>query len=149
MFEFKKITNLTDGEIKLSIEEMVPGNLEKGFVPAYKFGIFLESSNNKVGFIDIRIGYNDGLYYGGHIGYTVYESHRGNNYAMKACSLIKNVAVNHGMHKLIITCSPDNIASRKTCEKLGLPLIEIVDLPKDNDMYLDGARKKCIYEWKL
>ena len=45
------------------------------------------------------------------------------------------------MSKLYITCNPDNIPSRKTCEKLGLILEEIVDLPEDNEMYKEGERK--------
>jgi predicted acetyltransferase len=149
MFEFKEFDKLTDGEIKLILEEKVPENILKKYVPAYKFAILLEKSNTKIGFIDIRIGYNQGLYYGGHIGYTVYEDFRGYNYAMKACKLIKKVALDHNMKKLYITCNPDNMASRKTCEKLGLSLLEIANLPKDNDMYIEGERQKCIYEWIL
>jgi len=149
MFEFKEFDELKDGEIKLILEEKIPENIAKKYVPAYKFAILLEKSNNKIGFIDIRIGYNQGLYYGGHIGYTVYEHFRGHHYAMKACKLIKKVAFDHNMKKLYITCNPDNMASRKTCEKLGLSLLEIANLPKDNDMYIEGERQKCIYEWIL
>jgi tagatose 1,6-diphosphate aldolase len=53
------------------------------------------------------------------------------------------------MIKLYITCTPNNTPSRKTCEKLGLKLLEIAELPTDNDMYLEGERYKCIYEWIL
>jgi predicted acetyltransferase len=44
-----------------------------------------------------------------------------------------------------ITCDPDNIASRKTCELAGARLVEIVDLPEDTDMYREGMRQKCRY----
>jgi len=67
-------------------------------------------------------------YYGGHIGYRIEEIYRGNNYDSKACKIIKNVAIAHGMNRLIITCNPENFPSRKTCEKAGLKLKEIVDL---------------------
>ncbi|MFK5883284.1 MAG: GNAT family N-acetyltransferase [Candidatus Izemoplasma sp.] len=127
----------------------MPANVEKGFVPDYVFHIVEKTTNKKVGFIDIRIGYSKGLYFGGHIGYTVYEEYRGNNFALKACRLIKEVALHHKMDRLYVTCSPDNIASRRTCEKLGLELLEIVDLPIDNDMYLEGERLKCIFLWEL
>jgi len=53
------------------------------------------------------------------------------------------------MEYMFITCNPDNIPSRRTCEKLGLLLQEIVDLPEDNDMYKEGERQKCIYYWEL
>lgn len=39
--------------------------------------------------------------------------------------------------------------SRRTCEIAGGKLIEIVDLPKDNDQYLEGDRQKCRYRFDL
>lgn len=148
-FEFYNFENLFDKEIRLAIKQTTPEDKPKGFVPAYLFSIISHESNEEVGFIDVRIGHNKGLYYGGNIGYTVYEKHRGHNYALKACKLIKNVAIKHNMEYLYVTCNPDNIASRRTCEKLGLPLLEIVELPEDNDMYKEGERQKCIYYWSL
>jgi len=47
---------------------------------------------------------------------------------------------------LIITCSPDNFPSRITCEKAGLKLKEIVDLPPHNELYQRGKRQVCIYQ---
>jgi len=146
MFEFKDFDYLTDGEIDLKIEDKTPSNDEKGYVPAYKYRITLYNSNDSIGAIDIRIGYNENLQYGGHIGYGIEESYRGNNYASKACKIIKQVAIAHGMDRLIITCNPDNFPSRKTCEKAGFKLKEIVDLPQHNEMYRKGELKKCIYE---
>lgn len=96
MFEFKDFDYLTDGEIDLKIEYKMPSNDEKGYVPAYKYRITLHNSDDNIGIIDIRIGYNDNLYYGGHIGYGIKESYRGNNYASKACKIIKQVAIDHG-----------------------------------------------------
>ncbi|WP_313181662.1 GNAT family N-acetyltransferase [Lacrimispora sp.] len=149
MFEFQDFDYLTDGEIDLKIEEKAPSNEEKGYVPVYKYRITLHKSDDDIGSIDIRIGNNENLYYGGHIGYMIKESYRGNSYASKACKIIKNVAVAHGMNRLIITCNPDNLPSRKTCEKAGLKLKEIVNLPPYNEMYERGERQKCIYEWIL
>jgi len=149
MFEFKDLDFLTDGEIQLKIEEKTPANDEKGYVPAYKYRITLPNSDETIGNIDIRIGYNHNTYYGGHIGYEIKESYRGKSYASKACKIIKQVALAHDMDKLIITCNPDNWASRRTCEKAGLKLKEIVDLPSDNIMYLEGEKQKCIFECNL
>jgi len=149
MFGFQDFDYLTDGEIDLKIEEKAPSNEEKGYVPVYKYRITLHKSDDGIGSIDIRMGNNENLYYGGHIGYMIKESYRGNSYASKACKIIKNVAVAHGMNRLIITCNPDNLPSRKTCEKAGLKLKEIVNLPPYNEMYERGERQKCIYEWIL
>lgn len=149
MFEFKDFDYLTDGEIDLKLVEKTPPNEEKGYVPAYKYRITMHNSNDSIGDIDIRIGYNENIYYGGNIGYRIEQAYRGNNYASKACKLIKQIAIAHGMDRLLITCNPDNLPSRKTCEKAGLKLKAIVDLPSYNEMYQKGERQECIYEWIL
>jgi predicted acetyltransferase len=149
MFVFKDFDYLTDGEIDLKIEEKRPSNDGKGYVPAYKYRITLHNSNDSIGNIDIRIGYNENIFYGGHIGYMIEKPYRGNNYASKACKIIKQIAIAHGMDKLIITCNPNNFPSRMTCEKAGLKLKELVDLPPYNEMYIEGERQECIYEWTL
>lgn len=149
MFEFKDFDLLSDGEIDLRIGEKVPADDVKGYVPSYRYYIYLHHTDTQVGEIDLRIGYTEGLYYGGHIGYAVHEPYRGSNYALKACKIVKHLAIAHEMTKLYITCSPDNIPSRRTCEKLGLNLLEVADLPPHNDMYHDGERQKCIFEWIL
>lgn len=140
MFKFKEFDYLTDGEIDLKIEGKIPYNEEKDYVPTYKYRITLHDSDNSIGAIDIRIGYNEGIYYGGNIGYMIEENYRGNNYALKACKIIKDIAIAHDMQKLIITCNPDNYPSRKVCEKIGIELKEIVDLPTYNEMYISGER---------
>lgn len=147
MFHFKNFDYLTDGEIDLKIEEKVPANEEKGYVPAYKYRITMHGIDDTIGYIDIRIGYNENIYFGGNIGYSIKENYRGNNYASKACKIIKEVAIAHGMDKIIITCNPNNLPSRKTCEKAGLILKEIADLPPYNELYQEGERQACIYEW--
>jgi tagatose 1,6-diphosphate aldolase len=55
----------------------------------------------------------------------------------------------HGINPLWITCNPDNMPSRRTCEILGAELIEIVDLPTDTEMYRYGERRKCRYRLEL
>ncbi|UTR15870.1 GNAT family N-acetyltransferase [Salipaludibacillus sp. LMS25] len=146
-FAFLDFGVIRGDEIDLHLIKTVPGKKEKNWVPAYHFNISLSGLSKPIGTIDIRIGYNENLYYGGHIGYSVNEEYRGNRYAAKAVLLLKRVAHAHEMEKLFITCNPDNIASRKTCEHIGANLLEVVDVPKDNDMYQRGEKQKCIYEW--
>ncbi|PLT27507.1 GNAT family N-acetyltransferase [Peribacillus deserti] len=148
-FKFLDFDVIKGEEIDLYLVKTVPGNKEKNWVPAYHFDISLSGSPEPIGKIDIRIGYNENLYYGGHIGYSVNEEYRGNHYAAKAVLLLRKVAHDHELEKLVITCNPDNIASRKTCEYIGANLIAIVDVPEFNDMYQRGEKEKCIYEWVL
>lgn len=139
---------LKNAEIQLLLEKTVDGGEERNWVPAYHFSI-----NNlngiRMGVCDLRIGYNDNLYYGGHIGYRVFPEYRGHHYAGKACLLLFQLARKHSMNYLYITCNPDNFASRKTCEYAGGKLLEIVELPEGNDMRDDGEFEKCIYQFTL
>ncbi|GHH99455.1 GNAT family N-acetyltransferase [Neobacillus kokaensis] len=146
-FKFLDFDVIKGEDIDLHLIKTVTGNKAKKWVPTYHFNISLSGSSIPIGKIDIRIGYNENLYYGGHIGYSVHEEYRGNRYAAKAVQLLKKVAQAHEMKKLFITCNPDNIASRKTCEYVGANLLAIVNVPEDNDMYQRGEKEKCIYEW--
>ncbi len=148
MFVFLKTGDLRNAEIALKLTKTFEGDPERGWVPAYYFDI-CDRKGRKVGFCDLRVGYNEGLYYGGNIGYTVLPEHRGHHYAGKACLLLFEQARKHGMKELIITCNPDNIPSRKTCEYVGGELVEIAELPEGNDMRKEGETHKCIYRVKI
>ncbi|WP_019413803.1 GNAT family N-acetyltransferase [Paenisporosarcina sp. TG20] len=148
-FQFLSFDSIKGTEIDLLLERKVPENKSKGYVPAYWYAINLAGTNQTIGTIDLRIGSKSLVYYGGNIGYAIDKKYRGNNYAAKACRLLKQVALAHDMNELIITCNPENIASNKTCLRIGAELIEIVDLPTNIDMYLEGERQKCIYKWRI
>ena len=146
---FPATSHLKTDEIFLKLVKKVEANPEKRWVDTYHFKICLGSDGTEVGECDLRIGNTEKLYFGGNIGYTVFEQYRGNHYAGKACVLLFDFARNHGMNYLYITCNPDNFASRKTCEYAGGVLESIIDLPTDNDMYLEGERRKCLYRFNL
>lgn len=137
---------LKNDEIQLILEKTVDGNEEKGWVPAYHFAI-CNLEGIKMGVCDLRIGHNDNLYYGGNIGYSIDEEYRGHHYAGKACLLLFELAKMHQLEYVIITCNPDNYASRKTCEYAGGKLLEIVELPEDNDMRQKGETEKCMFKF--
>lgn len=142
---FLDATDLTDGEIFLRLFRTAVANEDKGYLPAYYFSIHRLLDDQEVGWCDLRIGHNSNTYFGGNIGYEIYEPYRGNYFAGKACKLLFQLARKHGLDYLRITCSPDNTASRKTCLYVGGKLEEIVYLPPDNEMYAAGERQKCIY----
>src|SRR5690606_15380417 len=99
-------------EIYLELDRTADEIKEKGYVPAYYFKIKRCENDTEIGQCDLRIGHNDNTKYGGNIGYEIYEPFRGNHYAAKACKLLFKLARKHHMKELIITCSPENIASR-------------------------------------
>ena len=145
---FFDTTFLKNEEIQLRLEKTVDGDEEKGWVPAYHFAI-CNLEGTKMGTCDLRVGHNDKLYFGGNIGYRVEETYRGHHYAGKACLLLVELAKKHELGYLVITCNPDNDPSRKTCEYAGGELLEIVELPEDNDMRDRGMTEKCIYRFEL
>ena len=145
---FLETAFLKNDEIQLVLEKTVDGDETKNWVPAYHFFI-CSPDGVRMGTCDLRIGYNDNLYYGGHIGYTIFPEYRGNHYAGKACLLLFELARKHNMEYLYITCNPDNYASAKTCEYAGGRLLEIAELPEGNDMRDEGEFEKRIYKFIL
>ena len=147
--EFYPTDFLEDGEIRLILDRATGEDPVRQWVPAYHFFI-CDRQGNRMGVCDLRIGYNERLYYGGHIGYRVFEPYRGHHYAAKACRLLFALARKHGMAYLYITCNPENTASRRTCETLQGELLEIAELPDDNDMRVEnGETHKCIFRFAL
>lgn len=139
--------DLSNGEIELICIQKQAAIPEKKWVPAYVFEI--RHGNNRAGEVNLRIGYTDGLYYGGQIGYSVEEQYRGQGYAEKACRLLAPVIRAHGMKKVLITNNETNIASRRTCEKLGAKLLRLARLPEWHDLYKAGLRYVNIFEWSV
>ena len=147
--EFLNTDFLENDEIKLTVDRLTEGDPVRKWVPAYHFFI-CDKEGNKMGYCDLRIGYNELLYYGGHIGYGVDEKYRGHHYAAKACRLLFELAKKHDMKYLYITCNPDNWPSRRTLMYLGGELVEIAELPEYNNMRVeDGETHKCIFRFDL
>lgn len=120
--------------------------------PAYHF--WMRVSDNRefpiAGGINLRIGHQFELVmYHGQIGYHVYPPSRGKHYAERACRLLLPLARRHSIDPLWITCNPDNFPSRRTCERLGADLVEIVPVPVENPLYARGETEKCRYRIDL
>jgi len=145
--DFVDLPLLSDGVIHLVCTGKAPGDPEKHRVPYYEFAICLGSE--KIGEINLRIGYTDSLYYGGQIGYGIAEKHRGHGYAGRACRLIIPVAKAHGMITLLITNNHTNAASQRVCEKLGARLVRIARVPEWHDLYRAEHRFVNIFEWSI
>lgn len=86
----------------------------------------------------------------GHVGYSVDKQYRGHNYAYQAVMLLKKEALLLGFDKLIITCSPDNLASKKTILKLNAQYLQTVMIPKELRKDFDEDEiKKEVYLLEL
>ena len=149
-FTFLDPGDLTDGVIRLELTETCAGDLEGDRPPSYAFHVCSLREGQKVGGIRLRIGTNAYIkLYAGQVGYNISEAYRGRRFAARAVQLITQLAKRHGMSELWITCDPENIPSRRTCELAGAEFIEIVDLPPEIDVYAEGERRKCRYRLRL
>lgn len=149
-FTFLDPGDLSDGTIRLQLVETRPVEPERGLSPCYSFHICDAASGTLVGGIRLRVGDTDDLrLYAGHIGYGIRPEYRGHRFAARAVRLVTSLAARHGMPELWITCDPENIASRRTCEMAGAEFVEIVNIPVHMDMYKDGERQKCRYRVDL
>jgi tagatose 1,6-diphosphate aldolase len=146
MFDFHDPGRLLDGDLELVLVDKHPGCPDADHAPRYEFKMTLAGQGEEIGRIELRVGSTDHLIlYAGQIGYRVHRGYRGQHYAARACRLLLPLARSHGLVPLWITCNPDNIASRRTCELAGAEMVGIVDLPQESDMYQRGERQKCRY----
>lgn len=148
-FSFHNPGTLSDGELALVLVRRVPGDDARGIVPSYEFNMVNARTGEVMGGINLRIGYNERIKYGGQVGYAVGREFRGQRAAARSLALILPLARRHGLDPLWVTCDPDNAASRRTCELAGGVLADIVDIPEDSDLYKRGERKKCRYRFDL
>jgi predicted acetyltransferase len=143
------VPRLRDGDMELHLVRRSAADARRSWAPAYHFEIRVPPKD-VAGWIDLRVGdAREIALYNGHIGYTVREPYRGRRYAARACRLLCEIARQHGFTELWITCNPENVASRRTCELAGAEYIETVELPPNTDLYRRGERRKCRYRMAL
>lgn len=148
-FEFLHVELPPDGDLRLILAECMPAASGPWGVPAYSFR--MEAPGGEyMGRIRLRVGWSeDVIRYAGQLGYTVEPAYRGRRYAERACRLIAPLAKQHGMTELWITCQPDNMASRRTLERLGAECVEVIDVPPGYPLEPGAQRKKMCFRLKL
>jgi tagatose 1,6-diphosphate aldolase len=145
-FVFLHPGNLTDGCLRLILlmTEITHDAFWTTPTPTYRFEIQKAESGERVGRINLRVGdWHVLTQYTGNIGYAIDEPHRGHHYAECACRLLLPFAALNKMPIVWITCAPDNLASRRTLERLGCELVETIDLPADYPLPEGTIRQKC------
>lgn len=148
-FVFLRPPTMTDQELTLVLERQSPPDPARAHVPGYHFKMVLSSGDEKIGGLRLRIGSDDALFYPGHLGYDVELPFRGHHYAERACRLASQLARQHGLDHLVITCDPENVASRRTCARLGAHLLGVVEIPPEHEMYEAGKRRVLRYRWDI
>jgi predicted acetyltransferase len=137
-----------DEDLMLEPGELTPHPIHK--VPTCFLRMVHARSRAPMGSINLRIGNSAHLQlYAGHVGYFVDEAYRGNRYASRALRLLMPMARELGLDPLWVTCDPENIASRRTCELAGARLVEIVDVSEACIIRRSGHPRKCRYLLEL
>jgi predicted acetyltransferase len=133
---------LEDAELVLEFVRLSPHPVHK--VPTYYFRMMQAFSREKLGAINLRVGFNSHIeLYAGHVGYTVHPAHRGHKYAARSLRLLISLARELRLDPLWITCDPENIASRRSCELAGARFVEIISVPETCMIHRTGHKQKC------
>lgn len=139
--------SLAFGDIKLAFVRIVPGNPAGDLVPYYHFRILTDQGTD-AGHINFRVGDTDHVrMVAGHIGFEVVAASRGHGNAYQACCALAPF-VRSITREVIITCDPENVASRRTIERLGAEFMDEVDVPPHDPHYIRGSRSKRRYRWR-
>jgi predicted acetyltransferase len=127
-FQFLAPGPLVDGDLELVLARAEPRDTRRGVVPQYEFELRLTGTTLRIGLVKLRIVLTDELKrFGGNLSYDVDEDYRGRRYAARACRLLFPLARRHGLKSLLITCAPDNAASRRTCEVIGARYVDTIE----------------------
>lgn len=139
---------LQDGELVLELFEMALHRIHR--VPTYHFRMVHRDSLEELGGINLRVGSDPHIErYAGHVGYSVQPVHRGHRYASRSLRLLIPLAGKLHLNPLWVTCDPENIASRRTCELAGAKFVEIVNVPEHCIIHRKGHIRKCRYRLDL
>lgn len=138
---------LSFDRVVLRFSRVAPGNRARGFVPSHHFRI-LTADGTDIGHINFRVGDTEHVRVSaGHIGFEITEAFRGHGYALQACRALAPFARTVS-ETVTITCDPDNLASRRTIERLGAQFIDEVAVPIHDPHYQRGSCTKRRYQWQ-
>ncbi len=149
MFFRRYRVEYSDGVIDLIPLHIGSPNRERGFVHEQVWKITLHNEHQGIGQISYRDGEGRNVYLFGHIGYHIDHPYRGRHYAYRACRLIAREIRLSGKSSVVITCDPENEASRKTCIRLGCLFERIADVPEDIYRRFEISHIKCRYIWHV
>ena len=146
---YRKPVEFSDGIIDLVPLSVPPADAAMQFGRERVWRITLHGNRREIGQISYRAGESRCVFYYGHIGYHIDKPWRGHHYALRACRLIREEIVRSGKNDVVITCDPDNIPSRKTCEELGGLYEGTVTVPKDIREKYEISDTKRRYVWRV
>lgn len=140
---FQAFPELPGEGIVLRFRDRSLRDRSQGIKESITYDICLKGSDAYAGYISLRLGESPEIYYLGHIGYRVEEPYRGHGLAARAVRAMMPLIRENRFASLTITTDPDNIPSRKTCERLGCILESIVPVPRRYRPLCMNSPAKC------
>ena len=135
------------GSVRLRFADVAPGNPARGVVASHRFRV--EVGTLDVGRINFRARDTEHVVlFAGHVGFGIDEEFRGHGYARQACLALVPFAL-AVRDAVILTCDVQNVASRRTLERLGATFLDERDVPAHDPQYERGSRRKRRYAWVL
>jgi RimJ/RimL family protein N-acetyltransferase len=132
--------------VTVLFSKILPGDAVRGFAPSYHCRIFVGRVD--VGHINLRVGDTEHvLGCAGHIGFEIAPPFRGRHYALSACRALAPFA-RSVREELIITCDPENRASRRTIKLLGAVYMDEVSVPSHDPHHSRGSTRKLRFRWR-
>ncbi|MCW1915873.1 GNAT family N-acetyltransferase [Luteolibacter sp. GHJ8] len=117
----------------------------KHLAPYYHFRIL--SALKDVGHINLRVGDSEHIRrVVGHVGFGIRKRCRGHGFALLACQALAPFAHTIGS-PLVLTCDPENHASRRTLERLTGNQGEEISVPPGDPHLKRGSRIKLRFHW--
>lgn len=142
------LASLACDDVSLRLSRSYTPDASPWRVTAYRFDILAEAE--PAGTISLRPGASYLLtHLAGQIGFSVEPAYRGRGLAGKAVKALLPLARACGLTELWLTTTPDNLASRRTLERLGCSLVEQVTIPESYQSYARSERLKLRYRMGL
>lgn len=117
------------------VQEQVEGILMKNEQQVEHYSVILKETNKVIGKISFHPWFMKQTY---ELGWIMNKEFTNQGYMTEATKAVLNYGFDTlKLHRIVATCQPENIPSKRLCEKLG--------------MRLEGTFKQCIYvnehEW--
>lgn len=141
-------TMLSHEEVSLRLSQRFTPEQSPWQALAYRFDIMVDGE--RAGTVSLRVGATHLLtHLAGQVGFAVEPRFRGRGLAGKAVLALLPAARAHGMSELWLTTTEDNLASRRTLEKLGCAFVGRVPVLETYVSYAAGEREKLRYRLAL
>ncbi|KSU62720.1 acetyltransferase [[Bacillus] enclensis] len=105
----------------------------------FMFAVVSKEDDRLIGAVELKIG----DFQNGEIGYIIHPDYWGRGIATEAAKQVVNIGFEHfRLHRIQATCDPNNIASSKVLEKIGMRKEGIL---RENLLIKSGWRDSAVY----